>query len=107
MTLTYEDRRRARLMDQIRTMALGDTTAIEGARLADQLTGPRLRHTWDAEQEPIYAHLVAELGAPAQDHVGAGPVIVGELATQQIDMTALLAEECPPATVLAPAGQVA
>lgn len=90
MTATYETRRRNRLMDRIRDLAVDGAEAYEGQRLADPLTGPRPAHVFDAEAEPIYAQLVAELGVPGQDAVGAGPVVVGELATQAIDMSALL-----------------
>ncbi|HTY35397.1 hypothetical protein [Mycobacterium sp.] len=95
MTATREARRRARTLDSIRTMALDATAAIEGARIADPLTGPRPRHVFDAEAEPIYAQLVAELGVPGQD-IDPGPVVVGELATAAIDMTALLTDDAEP-----------
>jgi hypothetical protein len=61
-------------------------------RIADALTGPRLPHSWSDEPEPIYTQLVAEVGVPGQDAIGAGPIVVGELATAAIDMRELLAE---------------
>lgn len=92
MTATYETRRRAKAMDRIRELAVDGAEAFEGAALADPLTGPRPAHVFDTEAEPIYAALVAELGVPGQDHIGSGPVVVGELATQAIDMSSLLTE---------------
>ena len=89
---TWEGRRRERLMDQIRGHAFDAADEVEGAALADPLTGPRPGHVFDAESEPIYAALVVELGVPGQDHIAAGPVVVGELATAAIDMSALLTE---------------
>jgi hypothetical protein len=79
VTATYDERRRARLVDSTRASAVDAARQAEGARLADPLTGPRPQHVFDAESEPIYAALVAERGVPGQDHVGPGPVLVGRV----------------------------
>lgn len=91
MTLAYETRQRRKLLDRIHELASG-ATDVGDACVADPLTGPRPQHVFAAETEPIYAALVAEQGSPGQDAVGAGPVIPGELATEAIDMRALLEE---------------
>jgi hypothetical protein len=93
VTATYEARQRRKLLDRIHALAIEGAEDVEGQRVADPLTGPRPAHVFASEQEPIYMALVAEDGVPGQDHVGAGPVIVGELATQAIDMTVLLNEQ--------------
>lgn len=77
-------------------------TAIEGARLADPLTGPRPGHVFDAESEPDFIEICNALGwapwtgpRPDVDHYPL--VTLNELAadappTLAIDMRSLLTE---------------